>query len=148
VIFSCGAERDPESGDNDACSVALDGGPVTVRVAHDVLPDGRNTYVNFPRDAGADRLVFEGSWPIGGGQPPETLWQRDGDALPVPAVSRELDNTVSPCVLGDGTLVALWLGRPGGSGVHELTHVGADGAARVLLPDVDVADIGIGCTTR
>ena len=93
------------------------------------------------------KLVFEGSWPIGAGEPPETLWSRQDDADPEPAVSRTLDNTVSPCVLGDGAIVALWLGRPGGSGVHELTWV--DGSEPVTLtPDVDVADIGIGCTTR
>jgi hypothetical protein len=147
VVFNCGAERDPESGGNDACSVSLEGGAVDVLVAHDTLPDGRNDYVNFPRDAGGGRLVFEGSWPIGGGQPPETLWERRRDADPVPAVSRALDNTVSPCVLGDGSLVALWLGRPGGDGVHELTWVGG-GDPVTLTPDVDVADVGIGCTTR
>lgn len=148
LLFNCGANRDPESGDNDACSVSLEGGTVDVIVAHDALPDGRNTYVNFPRDAGGGRVVFEGSWPQDGGEPPETLWQRDGDADPVPAVSRDLDNTVSPCVLSDGSIVALWLGRPGGSGAHELTHALPDGSWQTLLLDVDVADIGIGCTIR
>ena len=80
LVFNCGAERDPESGDNDACGVSLEGGSVDVLVAHDVLPDGRNTFVNFPRDAGDGKLVFEGSWPIGAGEPPETLWSRQDDA--------------------------------------------------------------------
>jgi hypothetical protein len=151
IFFNCGAERDPESGDTSACVVDLedDSGAVDVVVAPDTLPDGRNSFVNFPRDAGGGVVVFEASWPQDDGEPPETLWQRRGDEAPTPAIGRDFDNTVSPCVLADGSIVALWLGRPGGTGVHELTHLRADGTFTPLSPDgVDVDDIGIGCTNR
>jgi len=49
-------------------------------------------------------------------------------------------------VLSDGRSASLWLGRPGGSGVHELKLMGADGSnGEVLVVDQDVWDIGIGC---
>ena len=148
VLCNCGSNRDPESGDNSACAVALfGGGEVDVLVAPDTLEDGRNTFVNFPRDAGGARVVFEASWPQDDGEPPETLWQRTRDGAPTPAVPRTFDNSVSPCVLADGSIVALWLGRPGGTGAHELTQIHDDGDFITWLPDVDVDDIGIGCTS-
>lgn len=115
-------------------------------MAPNTLPDGRNTFVNFPRDAG-DHIVFEGSWPQGDGEPPETLWQRHDDDAPTPAVARTFDNTVSPCVLGNGEIVGLWLGRQDSGGAHELTLLRADDSFTTLAA-VDVSDIGIGCTTR
>jgi hypothetical protein len=151
VLFNCGAERDPESGSNDACIVSLTGSDFTVVVTHTTLADGRNSYVNFPRDAGNGRVVFEGSWPQDGGgdeTPPETIWQRTGSTDPTPAVTRTFDNSVSPCALADGSLVVLWLGRPGQSGGHELTHIKTDGSFTTLTPGMDVSDIGIGCTNR
>jgi hypothetical protein len=42
--------------------------------------------------------------------------------------------------------VSLWLERPGGKGVHELKVMSADGKEHfVLMPGVDVADVGISC---
>jgi hypothetical protein len=56
-------------------------------------------------------------------------------------------NDNSPCVLPDGRIVSLWLGRPGNrNGVHELKVMNEDGSrARMLLENVDVDDIGTGC---
>lgn len=149
LYFNCGSDSDPEAGTNDACQVAITGGPVTTLVAHTTLAGGRNSYVNFPRDAGGGRVVFEGSWPQGGTEPPETIWQRTGSAVPTAAVPRTFDNSVSPCILGDGSLVVLWLGRPGGTGAHELTRINADGSYVTLSGEgTDVFDIGIGCTNQ
>jgi len=140
--------RGSETSTNDGCKVALAGGAVSVAIAHTALPNGRNSYVNFPRDAGGGRIVFEGSWPLDGNQPPETIWQRTGADAPTVAVARTFDNSVSPCVLGDSRLAILWLGRPGSGGVHELTVIATDGTTTTITPDTDVFDIGIGCTSR
>ncbi len=149
ALFNCGAERDPESGSNDACIVSLTGADFRAVVTHTTLADGRNSYVNFPRDAGNGRVVFEGSWPQATDEtPPETIWQRTGSGDPTPAVTRTFDNSVSPCALADGSLIVLWLGRPGQSGGHELTHIKPDGSYTTLTPGKDVSDIGIGCTNR
>ena len=146
LLFNCGAERDPESGNNAACAVDINGGSVDELVAPETLSGGRNTFVNFPRDAG-DHIVFEGSWPQDDGEPPETLWRRHDDDPPTPAVARTYDNTVSPCVLGNGDIVGLWLGRDGSGGAHELTLLRDDDSFTTLAA-VDVSDIGIGCTPR
>lgn len=147
LLFNCGQNRDPETGDNSACAVDVDGGAVDVVAAPDDLAAGRNSFVNFARDAGDGRIVFEGSWPQDDGEPPETLWQKSGAGAPTPAVARTFDNTVSPCVLADASIVALWLGRGGSDGAHELTHIRSDGSFTTLAA-IDVDDIGIGCTTR
>ena len=56
------------------------------------------------------------------------------------------NNDNSPCVLPDGRIVSLWLDRPDGPSVHELKVMSADGASfEMILPDVDVLDIGLGC---
>jgi len=61
-------------------------------------------------------------------------------------VNASYSNDNSPCVLPDGRIVSLWLNRPGGQGFHELKVMAADGSGGVvLLPDVDVFDVGLGC---
>lgn len=145
VLFNCGDNADPESGGNSACRVALDGGQVEVVASPDALPNNRNAYVNFPREV-TGGVVFESAWPQGE-ESPETIWQTL-NGVTTPAVSRTFDNSVSPCVLPDDSLVLLWLGRPGGDGSHELTRVYPDGAYTVLWEGKDVADVGIGCTSR
>jgi len=150
IAFDCGANRDPESGDNDACSIAITGGAVTRLVGTAPSPVGvmtpaRNTYVQNPH-FGLDGLVFEGSWPFDGREP-ETIWSLPpGASTPVPK-SRALDNAVSPCPLRDGRTGVLWLGRTGGSGVPELTVLARDGSNPITLTlNLDVVDAGIGCS--
>lgn len=145
VLFNCGSAPDPETGNNRGCRVGLDGGTVELVASPDTLPDNRNDYVNFPREI-TGGVVFESAWPQGEGEPPESIW-KTVDEVTSPAVSRTFDNSVSPCVLADDSLVILWLGRPGGDGSHELTRVYADGTYATLWQGVDVADIGIGCTS-
>lgn len=54
---------------------------------------------------------------------------------------------VGPCVLPDGRVAHLWLGRDENTeGFHEITIMDEDGSSpTVILPGVDVFDIGIGC---
>ncbi len=144
VLFNCGDNPDPETGHNQGCLVALDGGPVEVVARADTFPNNRNSYVNFPREV-TGGIVFESAWPQGEDSP-ETIWKTVGGSTS-PAVSRTFDNSVSPCVLPDDSLVLLWLGRPGQDGAHELTRVFRDGSYIVLWEGADVDDIGIGCTS-
>jgi hypothetical protein len=144
VLFDCGAEAYPESGNNDACEVRLDGTGFRILVRPSTLPSTRENFVQFPHDS-LDGVLFQGSWPIAGSTP-ETIWLLPTAGPPTP-FGRALENSVSPCGLRDGRMGLLWLGRQGNTaGAHELTLVGRDGALLgTLTPGVDVSDIGIGC---
>ncbi len=151
IAFDCGDDRDPETGNNDACSVSITGGAVTRLVGTSPSPSGvttppRNTYVQNPH-FGLDGLFFEGSWPFDG-KMPETIWLLPtGSTTPTP-IGRNIDNAVAPCTLRDGRWGALWLGRSGNAaGAHELTLLARDGTSPVTLtPNLDVVDAGVGCS--
>jgi hypothetical protein len=95
-------------------------------------------------------IVFEGTWNGGA----EQVWRLAPGAAPsVINAEKDANNKFrytddnSPCVLPDGRVVSLWLGRSGtkASG-HELKLMGSHGEnATMLVTDVDVVDIGIGC---
>lgn len=51
----------------------------------------------------------------------------------------------APCVLPDGQIASLWLGRLGGPGLHQMKVMTPGGTAyALLLTAVDVEDIGCG----
>jgi hypothetical protein len=88
-------------------------------------------------------LVFEADWTG------EQVWlAAAGPASAVrPQPAQSNDN--SPCVLPGGYIASLWLGRPGGDGIHELKVSAPDGSEfAVLTPDVDILDIGLSCHGR
>ena len=145
ALFDCGQEPYPESGNNDACEVKLDGSGFRVVVSPSTLPNARQNWVQFPHDS-LDGVLFESSWPIDGDSP-ETVWQLPATGAPKP-IGKAFGNAVSPCALRDGRFGVLWLTRPGNSaGVHELTLVARDGTLlATLTPGIDVNDIGIGCS--
>ncbi len=145
VLFDCGADTYPESGNNDACEVKLDGSGFRVLARPSTLPNTRENFVQFPHDS-LDGVLLQGSWPIAGSSP-ETIWLLPATGAPTP-VARTFENAVSPCGLRDGRFGLLWLGRMGNAaGKHELTLAGRDGALiSVLTPNLDVSDIGIGCS--
>jgi hypothetical protein len=151
VLFDCGP--DPGAGAGTAiCEAATDGS--SLRVA--VEPDARggmsaNHHAAYAPDGS---IVFEATWNGGA----EQVWRV------APGGEPELVNTQkndeqgfvytddnSPCVLPDGRIVSLWLGRAGTGGTgkasgHELKIMGASGEdAAMLVTGVDVVDIGIGC---
>jgi hypothetical protein len=151
VAFDCGDDRDPETGNNDACSVGINGGAVTRLVGTSPSPSGvstpaRNTYVQNPH-FGLDGLYFEGSWPFDG-KSPETIWLLATGAVTPTPIGRNIDNAVAPCTLRDGRFGALWLGRAGNAaGAHELTVMARDGTNPITLtPNLDVDDAGVGCS--
>lgn len=150
VTFDCGQNPYPETGNNDACEVNVDGTGYRRLVSQATLPNARQSYVQNPH-WGLDGLLFEAAWPVDSGDPqvvlrPEIIWRLPNDAsLPVP--HQVFDNAVNPCTMPDGRYAMLWLGGPNNdNGDHELavSNRGATSAI-VLTPHVDVTDIGIGC---
>lgn len=141
VLFNC---KDLSAPDDDSiCEVGLDGTGFRVVATPDDAPAGVTTPglgLHHPDYAPDGSIVYEGDW---GG---ETLYRlAPGSSTPV-AVNTQYNNDNSPCVLPNGAIASLWLDRPGGQGVHELKIMDADGAnGVVLLPDVDVFDLGLGC---
>lgn len=150
VTFDCGQNPSPETGNNDACEVNVDGTGYRRILGTNALPNSRQTYVQNPH-VGLDGLLFEAAWQVDSGDPevvlrPEIIWRLPNDGgRPVP--NQVFDNAVSPCTLPDGRYAMLWLGGPGNDmGDHELAVANrAATSAIVLTPGVDVTDIGIGC---
>lgn len=146
ITFDCGVEPYPEAGSNDACEVKVDGSGFQKMVGPSTLPNPRNTYVQNPH-LGVDGLLFESSWPIDDTHP-ETIWLIPTAGGKPKAIAAKFPNAVSPCPLSDGRFGMLWLGRSGNSsGAHELVVVARDGSSSTTLtPNIDVTDIGIGCS--
>lgn len=146
ITFDCGAEPYPEAGSNDACEVKTDGTGFRKIVGPSALSNPRNTYVQNPHE-GVDGLLFESSWPIGDDHP-ETIWLLPAAGGAPKPIGAAFPNAVSPCALSDGRFGMLWLGRSGNAtGAHELVVVSRDGSSAITLtPNLDVDDIGIGCS--
>ena len=114
---------------------------------------GANHHASYSPDGA---IVFEGTWNGGA----EQVWRAEPgkvpslvnvDVDPEDATRPRFSDDNSPCVLPDGRIVSLWLGRKEdgkakrNSG-HELKIMNADGSGgEMLLTGVDVVDIGIGC---
>ena len=141
VVFDCGAGLAGDPG-TAVCSVGTSGGHVTVLMSPRGGPGGRaRNEVHHPAFSPGGGIVFEADW-YG-----EQIWRLPrGSGHPI-RVSR-VHNDNSPCVLGDGRVVSLYLDRPGNrNGVHEIRVAKPSGAnGREILTGVDVADIGIGCS--
>jgi hypothetical protein len=89
-------------------------------------------------------LVFEGEWPKG----TEVIWEYPPDGGLPAAVNPQYTDDNTPCVLPDGRIVSLWLGRPGATppGAHEIKVMNADGTGgAMLVVDENTLDIGQGC---
>ena len=154
VLFDCGS--DPGSGPGTSiCEVGLDGAGLHVAIAAGL--HGRRGADHHAAFAPDGSIVFEGTWAGGAeqvwrarpGQDPTLVNQ---ETNPEDASEPVYSDDNSPCVLPDGRIASLWLGRKGagvakkGSG-HELKVMGPDGSGgEMLLIDVDVVDTGIVCT--
>ncbi len=141
LVFDCSAEAYADVG-RAICEVNSDGTDFHVIWTPDDAPigftaDGALHHADYAPDGS---LVFEGDW---GG---EQIWHLSTDAAEPILLNAEYSNDNSPCVLPDGRIVSLWLDRPDAEGYHELKIMNADGSEpEVLLPDLDIADIGLGC---
>ena len=147
VSFDCGQQRDPESGNNAACQVGIDGADFAKLVTYQTVAGAGNKYVQNPR-IGIDGVIFEAVWPIANLGKPEVVWLLpNGSNTPTP-IGQHLESAVAPCPLRDGRFGVLWLAGTGNAaGRHEMAIVNRDGTHPVsLTPGVDVVDAGIGCS--
>ncbi len=133
VVFECGNDSYAA---HALCEVNTDATGFRV-----VLPTG-GTFSSFrnPDYAADGSVLFEGEIPT------EQIWKLAPGAPTPQLVEGTFTNDNSPCVLPDGSIASLWLNRPGSSGGHELKIMAADGSSYfMLLQDVDLPDIGLGC---
>jgi hypothetical protein len=69
----------------------------------------------------------------------------DGGSDDPVALAAAFENDNSPCVLPDGSIVSFWLGRPGGTGQHELKILCPSDGSTFVATVGDIADVGLAC---
>lgn len=140
VVFDCGPVPFGQEG-TAICEVGTDGAGFRVVLTTADGPPGSPVRgaLHHPDYAPDGSIVFEADWNG------ERIW-RLPVGVAVPEQIGDFPNDNSPCVLPDGRVVSLWLNRPGGTGLHEIKVMSADGGDFfVLLTNQDVLDGGIGC---
>ncbi|MFH1130820.1 MAG: hypothetical protein V1754_05755 [Pseudomonadota bacterium] len=141
IAFDCGPTPYSQEG-TAICEVGTDGNGLRIVLTPDFRPKdaSKAKALHHPSYAPDGSIVFEGDWDG------EQIWRLSkGSSVPV-RIAPRFSNDNSPCVLPDGRIVSLWLERSGGRGVHELKIMNPDGTKHlVLLPNVDVQDVGISC---
>ncbi len=140
VVFNC--SDDPYAIEGAAlCEVEVENGTVRIVLTPEQGPDGTATNATIHPDYDPDgNIVFEADWQG------EQIWRLAPDTTTPELVNGYYSNDNSPCVLPDGRIVSLWLGRNDGEGYHELKIMNADGSGDfMLLIDHDIADTGLGC---
>ncbi|MCI0576696.1 MAG: hypothetical protein L0332_34640, partial [Chloroflexi bacterium] len=140
VLFDCGAVPYGQEG-TAICLVDIASGDFQVVLAPDQGPEtSEQNALHHPAFAPDGSIVFEADWQG------ERIWRLPAGGTEPVLVSTEFSNDNSPCVLPDGRIASLWLNRPGGSGLHEIKVMTADGSDYFMaLIDVDVTDSGLGC---
>jgi hypothetical protein len=151
LLFDCGSNSYSGGAGTNVCEVHTDGSGF--RIVH-TGNDGPAGAGNWPLHKGnyspSGALIFEGEWPDG----TEIVWEFPADGSPPHKVNEDItqdgipeftdDNT--PCVLPNGRIVSLWLGRPAADSRHEIKIMDADGENNAMLViDQDTLDIGQGC---
>lgn len=143
VVFNCGDTAYAQEG-AALCEVRPGGSDFRrVLAPTDIRGGSAKESLHHPTYAPDGSIVFEANR-----GDVEMIWRLAAARSGQPErITTAFSNDNSPCVLPDGTVVSLWLDREGGKGHHELKVMRPDGGEyAVLLPDVDVADIGIGCS--
>jgi Tol biopolymer transport system component len=141
VLFDCVNTGDPGSG--SICEANVDGSGMRVVTTPADKPagiaaDGRALHHADYTPEG--NFVYEGDWDG------EMIYSLAAGSKTPKVVNNQYTNDNSPCVLPNGKIVSLWLNRPGGEGYHELKVMDSNGQnAQMVLQDIDVFDIGIGC---
>lgn len=126
------------------CEVASDGSGFRVVLTPDADPDAAAASpdqgaLHRPSYAPDGGVIFEADWAA------ESIWRLPAGATVPEAVDPAVNNDNAPCVLPDGRIASLWLERPGGTSLHELKVVTANGSSYVMLAtNVDVVDIACG----
>jgi len=142
ILCDCG-EENYGIAPTSICEVRTDGTGFHVVVNPDDGPDHTTSHAPHHADYTPEGdYVFEADWPS------EQVWKlARGAQAPVKISPDTETDDNSPCVLPDGRIASLWLGRQGNpSGLHELKVMNPDGSgSKMLLIGTDIVDIGIGC---
>lgn len=145
VTFDCGADANGDE-DTDLCEVGVNGTNFRL-VAAPKMPFLHNLH-NPSLDRNGT-LVTEGEGTVvidGTPGNAERIFRISGTGDPVPlAPTYTNDNT--PCVLPNGNIASLWLGRVGNpDGNHELKIMKADGTyLGMIVQGFNIQDIGLTC---
>jgi hypothetical protein len=154
VAFDCGPSPYQDVA-TSICEAAVDGSSFRVAVSYKDGPygadggDGGDWTTHHPAYAPDGALVFEADW--GPDQShDEQIWRKPPDGAPARVSTDAMPDDNSPCVLPDGRIASLWLGRvePDGAqnALHEIKVMNADGSdPQMILTDVDVVDVGLTC---
>jgi hypothetical protein len=139
VVFECGDRPYGEAG-TALCEVRTDGSgfrrALTPTDAAAGVPS--TAALRHPSYAPDGAIVFEASWDA-------TIWRLPADAASAEPVGGGFDNDGAPCVLPDGRIASLWLGRPGSESLHELKVMTSDGAEHAMVvTGTDIEQIGCG----
>lgn len=136
VAFDCGPDAYGGRG-TSVCEVHTDGNGFRVVASPQDRAGG--SAAHHPSYDPNGSIVFEGDWDG------EQIWRARGSTAA--AIAPRFSNDNSPCVLPDGRIASLWLGRPGNPrGQHELKIMNPDGSADFMaLTGIDIVDVGLSC---
>jgi len=133
VVFECGDRPYGEAG-TALCEVATDGSGFRVALTPTAAATA-TAALRHPSYAPDGAIFFESSWDA-------TVWRLPLGGAATESAGPGFDSDGAPCVLPDGRVASLWLGRPGNEGGHELKVMTPDGTAHtMLLTDIDVQQI-------
>lgn len=142
IVFDCGDVPYAQTG-TAICEVGVTGAGFRVVLTPANNPPGTTAggalhHADYAPDGS---IVFEADWSG------EQVWRLpSGSTTPV-RVQPNSTNDNSPCVLADGRVVSLWLGRQANTqGLHEIKVMPSIGNSyEMALTGADVLDGGIGC---
>ena len=146
VVFDCGPSQYQDPG-TCICEARTDGSSLRkVLCPEDSQAGTKDNELHHPAYAPDGTIVFEADWNSN-----ETVWRMNPDGSEVTKISPAAytdDN--SPCVLLDGRIASLWLGRKETDGTsknfHELKVMNADGSgAEMVVTGIDIVDVGLSC---
>jgi PKD domain/WD40-like Beta Propeller Repeat len=157
ILFDCGSEPNA-TGASNICEIATSGTGFRVVVtpsfaASNIASKKAVHHADYAPDGS---IVFEADWDG------EQIWKMAANLVmqnpniqtrqvshpPITRVSSlDTTNDNSPCVLANGQIASLWLGRAGNNvGNHELKMMKNDGSSNTMIvTGIDIDDLGIGC---
>jgi hypothetical protein len=138
IVMDCGPV--PYSGAGTSlCEVSTQGTGFRIAISPTQGPSGKvGKHVHSGGYDSHGGLVFEGDF---GG---EQIYRQAAGAPQMQVIAPQFRNDNTPCVLPDGRIVSLWVGR---SGKHEIKVMTADGSHHfMLLSGIDVVDHQLGCS--
>ena len=142
VVFDCGTDPYAAAG-TAVCEVGTDGKGFRV-----VIEPGKPGWAKKVKAFHHPSYSPDGSIVVEADKPPlgERIWRLvPGASEPVP-VGDAFGNDNSPCVMPDGRVISLWLGRREGNGRHEIKVMSPDGKDHFMaLVGFEVADVVLGC---